>query len=243
MYKRRINTPILVVCNTKLPQAGTLTSVLRRIGRPFQFVSRTEFIDLNRKQIMRPTIILGGVQSAADPLDIETTQLLRVLDRQSKKNVPLFGICLGAQLLARIAGGSVYSHQDDIREIGYHPVYSMHNRQGINFPPGHYYQWHYSVIDDLPIANVTLTNNNSPIQAFEFGHTFMGVQFHPEIDLRTIQRWAREGRDRLADPGAQPLADQLLDHKKYREQNVKAFRQMLVAWSKPLNMWSNSDKL
>jgi len=236
MSQRIASTPILIVCNTKLPQAGTLTSLLRRIGRPFQFISRAEFIGLSNKQIKQPTIILGGVQSAADPLNRETKQLLEVLDRQSSKNVPLFGICLGAQLLARIAGGRIYSHQDSIREIGYHPVYSMHNKGSINFPPGHYYQWHYSVIDDLPIEHVTLTNNNSPIQAFEFGHTFMGVQFHPEIDLRTIQRWARDGWDRLGDPGAQPLADQLLDHKKHRQQNIKAFRQVLVAWSKPLNI-------
>ena len=236
MYKRITNTPTLIVCNTKLPQAGTLTSVLHRIGKPFKFVSRTEFIGLSDKQIQQPTIILGGVQSAADPLDRETKQLLRILDKQSRKNVPLFGICLGAQLLARIAGGRIYSHQDSIREIGYHPVYSTHNREGTNFPPGHYYQWHYSVIDDLPTAHVTLTNNNSPIQAFEFGHNFMGVQFHPEIDLRTIQRWAREGWDRLGDPGAQPLADQLRDHKKQSQQNIKAFRQVLVAWSKPINI-------
>jgi len=243
MYKRRTNTPILIVCNTKLPQAGTLTSLLRRIGIHFQFISRSEFINLSEKQIKRPTIILGGVQSAADPLDIETKQLLRVLDRQSGKNVPLFGICLGAQLLARVAGGSVYSHQEGIREIGYHPVYSTQNRAGNNFPSGHYYQWHYSVIDGLPIANVTMTNNNSPIQAFEFGHTFMGVQFHPEIDLRMMQRWAREGWDRLGDPGAQPLADQLQDHKKYREENLKAFRKVMVAWSKPFNINGNSDYL
>lgn len=236
MYKRSTYPPLLIVCNTRLPQAGTLGSVLRRIGRPFQFISRSEFIDLSDKQILRPTIVLGGVQSAADPLDSETRQLLRVLDRQSRRNVPLFGICLGAQLLARIAGGRVYSHPEGIREIGYHPVYSMHDREGINFPPGRYYQWHYSVIDDLPTENVTLTNNNAPIQAFEFGRTFAGVQFHPEIDLRMIQRWAREGKDRLGDPGAQPLADQLLDNKKYRQQNFNAFRQVLVAWSKPVNL-------
>ena len=236
MRKRKIYTPILIVFNTKLPHAGTLTSLLLRIGRPFQYISRSEFIDLSNKQIMRPTIILGGVQSAADPLDRETKQLLRVLDRQSRKDVPLFGICMGAQLLARIAGGRIYSHQGGIREIGYHSVYSTHNRPGINFPPGHYYQWHYSVIDDLPTAHVTLTNNNSPIQAFEFGRSFMGVQFHPEIELRTIQLWARKGWNRLGDQGAQPLADQLLDHKKYRQQNIKAFRQVLVGWCKPLNI-------
>jgi len=236
MNKKGINTPILIICNTKLPQAGTLTSLLYRIGRPFQFIPRSEFIGLSNKQTMQPTIILGGVQSAVDPLDRETKQLLRALDRQSRKNVPLFGICMGAQLLARIAGGKIYSHQDGIREIGYHPVYSMHNGQRITFPPGHYYQWHYSVIDDLPIEHVTLTNNNSPIQAFEFGRTFMGVQFHPEIELGAIQHWARKGWDRLGDPGAQPLAEQLLDHKKYRRQNIKAFRQALVAWSKPLNI-------
>lgn len=241
MCKKRMSSKILVVSNTKLPQAGTLTSVLRRIGRPFQCISRSEFIGLSDKQIERPTIILGGVQSATDPLDTETKQLLRVLDRQSRKRVPLFGICLGAQLLARIAGGRVYSHQEGIREIGYHPVYSTDSRQGSNFPPGHYYQWHYSIIDGLPADNVTLTNNNAPIQAFEFGRTFMGVQFHPEIERHTIQRWARQGWDRLGDPGAQPLADQLLDHKKYGQQNVNAFRKVLVAWSKPLYVQGSLD--
>ena len=234
MRKKRIDSKILIVSNTRLPQTGTLTSLLRRIGRPFQCVSRSEFIGLSSKEIERPTIILGGVQSAADPLDTETKQLLRVLDRQSRKSVPLFGICFGAQLLARVAGGRVYSHQEGIREIGYHPIYSTDNRQGANFPPGYYYQWHYSVIDDLPAEHVTLTNNNSPVQAFEFGRTFMGVQFHPEIDLRTIRCWAREGWDRLGDPGAQPLAEQLLDHEKYRQQHFNAFRKVLVDWSKPI---------
>jgi hypothetical protein len=58
-----------------------------------------------------------------------------------------------------------------------------------------------------------------------------GVQFHPEIDLKTIRHFTEIGAHRLNDFGAQSALDQIAAHRLYAQQNTARLRAASVRFS------------
>jgi GMP synthase (glutamine-hydrolysing) len=100
-------------------------------------------------------------------------------------------------------GGKVVRHRLGAREIGYHHIYQVTPVTGCNLPEGYYYNWHYDVIEEFMEGRVLMRSELTPIQAFRITNKLFGVQFHPEIDLKTIRHFAKIGSHRLEDFGAQ----------------------------------------
>src|SRR5215217_4877222 len=113
-------------------------------------------------------VVLGGPQSA---LDDETTspELVGVRDllRQAlAADFPTLAICLGAQLLAQVGGGTVREGIDG-------PVFGP-----LPLTPD-VLQFHHDEISQLPTGAVLLAS--SPMydnQAFRVGQHVYGLQFH-----------------------------------------------------------------
>ena len=102
---------------------------------------------------------------------------------------PLLGICLGAQMMARVLGARVGPHPDGLVEIGYHPVHPTAAGEAYFDGPTMFYQWHRDTFD-IPAGAVHLAHN-APFaaQAFRYdGHAY-GIEFHPEMTLAMIKRW------------------------------------------------------
>ena len=160
-------------------------------------------------------IIFGGPQSATDDhvpgiraeLDwLETTAL--------PSKIPLLGICLGAQQLARVLGASVGPRGDGIVEIGYWPV--SPTTQGTAFLPQKttFYQWHSETFE-IPSGAIHLAQSDSfSGQAFSYADHAFGIEFHPEITRDMVNHWctSERGSPKLKLPGAQPHDAQLASH-------------------------------
>jgi GMP synthase (glutamine-hydrolysing) len=103
--------------------------------------------------------------------------------------MPVLGICLGAQLLARALGAEVRPAEG--KEIGFAPVEVADAQDpvlGGLAPSTEVLHWHGDVFD-LPagaelLASSELTEN----QAFRVGNAW-GVLFHPEADLALVEAW------------------------------------------------------
>jgi GMP synthase (glutamine-hydrolysing) len=103
--------------------------------------------------------------------------------------MPVLGICLGAQLLARALGAEV--RPGERKEIGFAPVEVAGAEDpllGRLAPSTEVLHWHGDVFD-LPagaelLASSELTEN----QAFRVGNAW-GVLFHPEADLALVEAW------------------------------------------------------
>ena len=115
---------------------------------------------------------------------------LRIIGRRLSNSQPVLGICLGAQLMARAFGARVYPGKS--KEIGWAPVEltdaarqtSLQHLAGL--PVLH---WHGDVFD-LPDGAVRLASTAlTPNQAFAFGSTALGLQFHVEVQERGFERW------------------------------------------------------
>ncbi len=122
--------------------------------------------------------------------------------------IPLLGICLGAQLLAHVAGGRVV-RDHGVPERGSCQVTLTAEAAGDRllgglpeaFPA---IQNHRDQVVDLPPeATLLATSEVCRVQAFRVGAAAWGVQFHPEAAASRLDSWdeaalAEEGLD-LAD--------------------------------------------
>jgi GMP synthase (glutamine-hydrolysing) len=125
-------------------------------------------------------VSLGSSRAAYDDTLPWLAAELSFLDRLLAAEVPVFGICFGAQALARVLGARL--HKLDVPEIGW-----VETPSRSALPAGPWLSWHYDRFD-LPAGAAELAANEVSVQAFSFGpHT--GVQFHPEATQQIARSW------------------------------------------------------
>ena len=129
----------------------------------------------------------------AEWVDAETALVLEA----HRRGVPVLGICFGAQLLARAHGGTVT--RAPAAEIGWFGVDAAEPGLAGDGP---WFQWHADRFQTPPTARL-LARNTAAEQAFFLGRS-LGVQFHPEVNSRIVERWVRGGGDELARHGVDP---------------------------------------
>lgn len=148
------------------------------------------------------SIIFGGPMSANDNEDF----IKREIDWMSvplKEEKPLFGICLGAQMLSKYLGGEVSPRTDEYSEIGYYPIKSTKAGETMMNWPDHVYQWHTEGFT-LPKDAVLLASGEEyPNQAYQYGKNAFGVQFHSEVTHYMMNKWTTKAAHRFSLPGAQ----------------------------------------
>lgn len=148
-------------------------------------------------------MVFGGAmhadQDAWHPwLRDETVWLQDLLARR----VPVLGICLGVQLLARAAGSWVGPMEEP--EIGWYDVEltgAAATDPVLGALPQSFtaFQWHYYTYG-TPAGAVELARSPASTQAFRLGDTCWGVQFHPEVTQTQLDGWLADTADPPPDP-------------------------------------------
>lgn len=138
-------------------------------------------------------VILGGPIGAYDEQDYPfLTDELNLLELRLKADLPTLGICLGAQLMARALGAKVYP--GSTKEIGWSPIEL--SQAGKDSPLAHLVtdcapvlHWHGDTFE-LPAGATHLASSSKyQNQAFSSGKNVLGLQFHPEVTARGLERW------------------------------------------------------
>ncbi|WP_379628980.1 type 1 glutamine amidotransferase [Pseudonocardia sp. GCM10023141] len=127
-------------------------------------------------------IALGSEASACDDglpwLNVELDYLRGAIESE----IPILGVCFGAQVLARALGGTV--KPGDVPELGFIEV---DTDVPDLLPTGPWVSSHYDVIDPPPSARV-IARTELAVQAFVYG-PHLGIQFHPETDIGVLHAW------------------------------------------------------
>jgi GMP synthase (glutamine-hydrolysing) len=155
-------------------------------------------------------MVFGGAmhpdEDARHPwLADEVDYLRRALDDE----VPLLGVCLGAQLVARAAGAEVGKAPEP--EIGWLAIElteaGLADPVTGTLPPRiEAFQWHHYTFD-LPEGAVELAASSVCTQAFRADGRAWGLQFHAEVTRQMIEAWATEDGGELPMPVEELLAD------------------------------------
>jgi GMP synthase (glutamine-hydrolysing) len=118
---------------------------------------------------------------------------LGVLEQLLTDGTPLFGVCLGAQLIARAAGAEVLRAPEP--EVGWLPVElteAARKDPVAGALPERFdaFQWHHYTYE-LPAGAEELARSAVCTQAFRLGSAW-GVQFHPEVHAAQVDAWLDE---------------------------------------------------
>jgi GMP synthase (glutamine-hydrolysing) len=156
-------------------------------------------------------VVLGGSMAAwEDDVAPWLPQTRRLLALGVDTGVPVFGICLGAQLLACATGGRVERGAHGI-EAGLATIVPTSDADGdplmAALPSAGFAgaQGHQDAVVQLPPGAVLVaTGAPYPHQAFRVGATAWAVQYHPEVTADDFDGWMRGDADVVAAAGLDP---------------------------------------
>ena len=141
-------------------------------------------------------VLLGG------PMNVDETarypflaQELQAIRAAIDRRVPVLGVCLGSQLIAKALGARVY--RNPVKEIGWGEVSATpeasQDRLFRFFQPVEtVFQWHGDAFDLPEGATLLARSTACQHQAFRYGTSAYGLLFHLEVDRGELDEWLRE---------------------------------------------------
>lgn len=129
-----------------------------------------------------------------------------------ERRVPLLGVCLGAQLLAKAVGGHVYRAPEG--EVGWFPVEltdAAADDPVVGALPRRFLalDWHLYTWD-VPPGAVELARSERYTQALRVGDRAWGVQFHAEVNTAIVRTWLDDSEN--APSNREEMAHSLDEH-------------------------------
>lgn len=165
-------------------------------------------------------IVMGGPMGANDEdqfpwLTLEKEFIESVIQRE----VPILGICLGAQLIADVLGAAVIKNVYE--EIGWFPVKrtkGLMDERVQNLPTSFdALHWHGDTFGIPSGASNFIVSEGCANQAFVYGGNILGLQFHLEMLPSHIQSIYQEcGKPDKSGPYIQGLDEMLAPADKFQ---------------------------
>ncbi len=173
---------------------GTLHPILKNAG------FRIRYVNFGRSNYKLPKLAnYDGLVVLGGPMNVDQTDEYPYLEPEVEAikefidmNVPVLGICLGSQLIAKALGASV--RKNPSKEIGWYDV--SITDEGSKDPllcgfrsVEKVFQWHGDTFEIPPDSVRLATSSLCENQAFRYGEKVYGFQFHLEVDAPMIERW------------------------------------------------------
>lgn len=186
--------PLLVLQHFWCETPGSFADVLNRRSIPFLTIKLYdgEFPPAGLAPYSG-LLLMGGPMGVHDedkyPWLLEED---RILKEALAREVPVLGVCLGSQLLAKAAGGRVIPGPR--KEIGWYPLQLTPEAAGDPLFGGlprkfEAFEWHGDILD-LPPGAVSLASSEVyPHQAFRAGSRAYGSLFHLEVTEPMVRQF------------------------------------------------------
>ena len=185
---------VLLVQNTKVEGSGYLGELLTNDGFTIRLVNAKHEILPEKDYSL--VVILGASESANANLPYLQAEQ-KLIKKSVDGNIPVLGICLGSQLIAKTFGAKVY--RGPHKEIGFYHDLIIDNNSKLfaGFEnPFTAFHWHGDTFD-LPKGATRLAHSEHyPNQAFQI-NSAIGLQFHLEVNEELVNLWLDETQEKL----------------------------------------------
>lgn len=191
---------ILIIKHIEIEGPGTL----------FDFFLKSSYqmkiIELDRGEELPPLEKCQAVISLGGPMNVYEEEKHPFLKKEIdfiqhtlKNQIPFLGICLGAQLLVKAAGGKI--KKLDTRELGWYKVrLTQQGKKDSLFKDLEdleVFQWHEDFFEIPRKGELLATCDTCHNQTVRVGNSAWGLQFHPEMTIEMLLDWFEYYREDL----------------------------------------------
>ena len=184
---------VLIVKHVAWEGPHLIADALTRAGFDLDVRNVLTGDELPPRDEVAAAVVMGG------PMNVDQTDQYPGLQDErawlaaaAEAGLPMIGVCLGAQLIARALGAEV--RPGGAPEIGWATV-EIHDAEDPLArhlaPSAHVLHWHGDVFELPPGATLLASNEATEVQAFRVNNAW-GFLFHAEADLALTQLWIDE---------------------------------------------------
>lgn len=183
----------LVIQHLHFEDLGTLEQLLLQRNYSIQTIDATtdalDSVDATTPDLM---VVLGGPIGAYDEKKYPFLEdEIALINKRLQSNKKILGICLGAQLIARTLGASVYPMAK--LEIGFSTLQLSDSALHTYLEPLSndlaVLHWHGDQFDIPKGATHLASSERCANQAFSVGNNVLALQCHLEVDPDRIEQW------------------------------------------------------
>lgn len=181
-------------------------------------------------------MIMGGPQMITEANAQRHAYLideLQFIEETMAKKVPLIGVCLGSQMIAKVMGAKVGYHPEDKMAMGYYPLAITEAGQSLGLEnrmmvlDGNAQGW------EMPhgVDQIATSSDDNPFenQAFKTEKT-LALQFHPEVTRNILTQWQTDFNSSFGRTGTQSKAELDAGFDAYDAALKAWYKDMLEEW-------------
>ena len=184
---------IVAVMHHLTTDPGAVATILAARGIALEFVHPRYGDALPAIGTFEAAVVFGGTMGVACGEAWMADELAWAAEGL-EADVPMLGICLGAQILARALGARVEPHRSGVDERGYVDIRPTTAGRDL---PRRVFQFHGEGFALPRGATLLAGGDDFPVQAFSRGRS-RGLQFHPEVTREILEDWTSRANLDLA---------------------------------------------
>lgn len=223
--------PIRIFTHAVCDPPGYIQTLLENLNYPFEQVCLYDGEPVPRDlDDVAALVFMGGAGNVNQPTDW-MQQEISLIRAARAVNVPMLGICLGAQLMSKALGGRVYKSRG--LEVGWHDVHLLPldepNPCVINLPKKfQVFQWHAHSFSAPPGASIVATSECTECQGYVLDNN-MAIQFHLEMTESIIATILQKyPEDLIASSNCAQTSEQILYDIQHKTQQTFAIADRLL---------------